>query len=264
MDADQAIKLLRTQHINRKTVDWPRVLRKAAGIHDTVEKVRYVITELHEPHTILYRPPVSRSPSIKTRVDIPPWISGSRVPTIHYPEYSYNPKARHMYVRQMFEAANHYLKDHSDPRRVTLDLRKNGGGDGVPMLMTLAMFLPLGTHKIGYLNQSGRRQTCALVVTDKDVSMGGVVLRTQNIPHLRPDSITVKVGRNTASSGEWLTICSLYLRRYYNVTYTGQTTGRFNSLNDMYEDPSGWLMTYTIGYYEDWKHNIYKGPLRLK
>jgi hypothetical protein len=147
--------------------------------------------------------------------------------------------------------------------KIIIDLTKNIGGNGWPMLMSLApIFYPIKT--ISYFAiMSGYNKYKYSPVRFKyndNYHLGNLSYNLFTLKN-NINKIYIKLGNNTFSSGEWMVVSLLSLVKNYDIKYFGDTTGVYNSINTYFIKDNGFL-NITCGYFADFNKTIIKGPLK--
>lgn len=245
---DKTLDYIKKNYIYKDEIDWLLLTRLLAFV-ESGKKIKFMISFLNNTHSRVFLPERRQLSTVKHSPTFPS-ISGTRASTtIKF--YSFMGSNIKEYVESV-QLSGHYSK-------ITIDLRENGGGNGHPMILSLASLWPLETP-IGYFAIGGKF-TPIVIQTRGDKSHPPTVklfaLSAPQPPRATADDVIVQLGPKTASSGEWMAVC---LRCLPNVKFVGNTTGEFNSVNNVINTQEGFCAV-TVGYYADWQKKIWKGPL---
>lgn len=266
-----ALEILKTSHINRDKVDWPKLTREAEALAanavdpgDTYPAIEYVINELGEAHTSLIparNPERSHAQStVNSQKIIIPEPAGEmidgrfglvKIPSFMSPRNS-------SYSHDFLIKTRAILASH-DAQGVCgwiIDLRGNGGGniwpmaDGLLPLMGESPYWRVETttssvvgERNGRLHQEGAPEAFPLPP---------LLLRRANAP------VALLIDQRTKSSAEGLAIA---FKGRPGVRYFGETTGDLVTINNSRQLADGATLVVTVGYSRDRTGKLWTGPI---
>jgi carboxyl-terminal processing protease len=209
-----AIDILKTRHMNRDRLDWPRVeaaafesAKDAKTAADTYPVIRDIIKQLGEKHTRLFPADnvKARQTGAKVGDAAPPYFSAPEswrlaapVALLRIPGFQGTEADDRTYVATLRRA----LKRYGDAGicRFVLDLRGNWGGNMYPMLNAVKSFL--GAEPYGYwVPPHGDKMAWA--IPDHPLENHGAANYAEPAPDLSRAWVAVLLDFETASSGEF-------------------------------------------------------------
>ncbi|MEU5261798.1 S41 family peptidase [Amycolatopsis sp. NPDC021455] len=140
---NRTIALIRARSIDSAQVDWPRVEARAAYLArgaqadvGTLTALQYVISELHDPHTMLLYPGQGVAPDASV-IKVPSTRVDGGIATLELPGLIGDEAGERRYLDAGFAALGRVPA----PCGWIVDLRENIGGTMFPMLTVLAPLL---------------------------------------------------------------------------------------------------------------------------
>ncbi len=257
MDYEKVLNVIKNKYIDKDNINWILLIELLKFVPK--DKIKFIITFINNPHTQLINNQYALKQDtlqFKQNKDhtLPegyPTIKET-LTTLTITYYSYSsltPSDIINYAKYVIKSINKLRY-----KKIIIDLRENGGGNGHAMLLSLAPILPI--NKIfGYFYIHGK--FIPLVFKTINSTLKFFNLTVEKPKKVISEQITVLLGPNTASSGEWMAVCL----RSINPKFIGNTIGTYNSINETFETSEG-LLALTTGYYADIDKNIYKGSLK--
>lgn len=264
---ESALAALESKHVNRASVDWPRLRAEAAAMArsakapaDTYPAIDHVIDALHEKHTLLYAAPrrdpkpasgpAEAQPKPAARVPEPTGeLLEGRIGYLRIPAFPY--AADHPDADLFVAMSRRILRSHdrADVCGWIIDLRGNTGGNVWPMLDGV---LPLLAPRVG---DDGRYFSFDVDGKVKPVTLADGRLVGQDVPE-RPAyalwplrhaaaPIAILIDGDTASSGETVGIAFKGLR---DVRFFGETSANYVTVNNPVRLSDGAVIQMTVGY----------------
>lgn len=219
---NRTIALIRAQSIDSAQVDWPRVEARAAYLArgaradiGTLKALEYVVSELHDPHTILLYP----GHDIAGEGEVPTARTEGGVATLRLPGVGPDEAA----ARRYLDAGFAVLAGASSACGWIVDLRANHGGSMFPMLTVLAPVL--GDGPVGsFVTRDGGRT--AWEIHDGQFWLDGRSASARPNPvELPRRPIAVLTSGETVSSGEATLVATRGIARSFGAPTAGYATG---------------------------------------
>jgi hypothetical protein len=233
-----AIDILKTRHMNRAKVDWPKVeaaafeaAKSAKTAADAYPIIRDIIAQLGEKHTMLIGADSVKARQTGAKVgnaepspfNAPEaWSLKDGAVLLRLPGFMGTEADDRIYVATARQALNRQAERAC---RVVIDLRGNWGGNMYPMLNALKSLL--GPTPYGYwMAAPGGKSTWS--IPDHPIENGLAADYAVAAPPLMA-SVAVLVDRSTASSGEFTAMALQGLPR---VKTFGVPTAGFLTANN--------------------------------
>ncbi|WIX86133.1 S41 family peptidase [Amycolatopsis sp. DG1A-15b] len=234
----RTIALIRANSIDAAGVDWPRVeaeavylARGARADVGTLKALEYVISELHDRHTILLYP----EHDIAWETEVPTVRTEHGVATLRLPGMGPDEAAARRYLDAGFAA----LAGVPSACGWIVDLRGNHGGSMFPMLTVLAPVL--GDGPVGSFVTSDGGRT-AWEIHDGQFWLDGRSMSARPNPvELQRRPIAVLTSGDTVSSGEATLVATRGLARSFGAPTAGFATG-----NDVVDLGGGVTLLLTV------------------
>jgi carboxyl-terminal processing protease len=244
------IDLMRTNSINRLTIDWQafrnEVFREAGAaqsIGDLNPAIRLAITMLRDGHSS-YRSAAGTTIFVSLRSCVPAPVATltapSNIGTVRVTGFSGSGEAANAFARQIQDAIR--AADRDDLIGWIVDLRSNGGGNMWPMIAGVGPIV--GDGPLGYFIDPLGTET-GWEYRDGSSFSGGFIAATATPPYrLRRPQPRVAVLSNVgiASSGE-ATLIAFRLRP--NTRSFGEATCGLSTANSTFTLSDGATLTLT-------------------
>jgi hypothetical protein len=254
-----AFECFKKKHINRFDYDWDILYNQLKSDPNNDEnKIKYIINLLGNKHSS-YTVSKNCNSDIK---DIDLSIDGNKLILKYYGFWNGDAEK---YIHNFFEKFRQIDNEHNIDE-IVIDLKENSGGDGYIMLLTLApIFNPITiiSHISNLINVNSYEHipvqfeyTSEYYIMDKFKYEFFEFKNRKNII-----KINVLLSETTISAGEWMAISLIALSQKYNISYHGNTTGVYNSVNYGHKVDDSHL-NVTCGYFSDYRKRIYTGPLK--
>lgn len=261
---DQAIALLREQHINSPGADWDRIaahargaLRRTSTPDGAYDAIRGILRELGEEHSFFMPAGRGSGPRLPPHtLEMPAYTALGRVGFVRVPGFIGSPEEAALYTGVLREILGRL--DRKGVCGWIIDLRSNGGGNMWPMLNGLDPLLgkgPFGSFRYPAGNMRYWSRVGGKIVDDpkEGDAPPAFSLRGAALP------VAVLLSAQTASSGE---IVAAALIGRSNLRTFGDPTSGFTTANGVFPLPDGAQLVITTAHIRDRTGHEYKGPIQ--
>ncbi|HEX8238172.1 MAG TPA: S41 family peptidase [Allosphingosinicella sp.] len=258
-----AIGLLRNNHINSGSANWPRLAAEAqaavagsTGLAAAHEAIRGLLRALDEPHSFLRPPPGAAGAGLPPVTMATHERIDGRYGLVALPGFLGSPEEAKRYSATLREALG--AMDAEGVCGWIVDLRDNGGGNMWPMLNGLDPLLgeaPFGAFRrpsgqlAGWVRSGGEIR----VGPEGPAERPAFALRHASAP------VAVLIGPRTASSGEMTAIA--FAGRPGARSFGAPSRG-FTTSNSIFPLPDGALLVITTAFVRDRTGRDYRGPIQ--
>jgi C-terminal processing protease CtpA/Prc len=255
---DNLIELMRTNSINRLTIDWPafrnEVFREAGASQTIAElnrAIRLAITMLRDGHSS-YRSATGTTIFVARRscaaAPPVPLTTPSNIATVRVTSFGGAGAAATAFANQIQEAIA--AADRDDLIGWIVDLRSNGGGNMWPMIAGVGPLL--GGNPVGwFVRPTGTREPWAYEGGASLYNNGPPLARisgTGYVPRDPAAPVAVLTGSRTMSAGEAVAVA---FRGRPNTRSFGAPTGGMSTANESFELGDGGRLVITTSVYAD-------------